>query len=125
MRGLGTARRWFGANGGCSLETGVTQTLQWMSLWLIAVTQVQFAYLAVAEADPIKSSAGGQSKVASDQHQPASSRAIATLAMTGCFLRSRNRHHCWCRRRLPACPRALSAGSTLVQRARIVGPGLR
>jgi hypothetical protein len=24
MRGLRTARRWFGANGGCSLGTGVT-----------------------------------------------------------------------------------------------------
>ena len=46
MRGLGTARRWFGANGGCSLGTGVTRRFDESLLWLIAVTQIQFAYLA-------------------------------------------------------------------------------
>jgi hypothetical protein len=60
--------------------------------------------------------------VASDQHQPASSRAIATLATSGFLPRSVKRRHRWLRRRLPACPRARRAGSTLAQRARIVGP---
>src|SRR5208282_4863451 len=125
IRGLVTARRWFGANGGCSLGSGVTSAICRVLLWLIAVTKVQFACLAgVQGTTPIKFG-GGYSKVASDQHQPASSRATATLATTRFFLRSLNRHHCWCRRRFPACPRALRAGSTLAQRARIVGPGLR
>jgi hypothetical protein len=34
------------------------------------------------------------SRTASDQHQPASSRATATLAMTGFFFRSVNFIHC-------------------------------
>jgi len=58
MRGLGTARRWFGANGGCSLGTGVTPVLQGILLWLIAVTQIQFAYLAVDRLTPIKFGGG-------------------------------------------------------------------
>ena len=49
---------------------------------LIAVTQIQFAYLAVTRLVPIKSSSAHQVKVANDQHQPANSRAIATLATT-------------------------------------------
>jgi hypothetical protein len=32
-------------------RTGVTSAVQGILLWLIAVTQIQFAYLAVAEAD--------------------------------------------------------------------------
>jgi hypothetical protein len=52
-------------------------------LLLKALTQVQFAYLAVTELSPIKSlGSAGYCRVASDQHQPASSRAIATLATT-------------------------------------------
>jgi hypothetical protein len=38
------------------------------------------------------------------RHQPASSRATAKLATNGFFLRSRNRHHCWCRRRFGMAP---------------------
>lgn len=95
MRGLGTARRWFGANGGCSLATGVTSAICRMLLWLIVVTQIQFAYLAVADADADQVIMGcDYSSVASDQHQPASSRAMATLATTRFFLRSLKRHHC-------------------------------
>src|SRR3974390_2845421 len=74
----------------------------------------------LAEADTDQVIFCGHCRVASDQHQPANSRAMATLATTWCFLRSLKRHHCWCSRRLPACPRALRAGSTLAQRARIV-----
>jgi hypothetical protein len=60
--------------------------------------------------------------VASDQHQPASSRAIATLATSGFLPRSVKPRHRLLSRRLPACPRARRAGSTLAQRARSVGP---
>ena len=45
---------------------------------------------------------GQGSMTAKDQHQPASSRAIATFATTGLFLRSVNCSHRSCRRRLPA-----------------------
>ncbi len=38
----------------------------------------------------------GSLGMAKDQHQPASSRAIATLAMTGFFLRVVNVCHRWC-----------------------------
>ena len=58
IRGLGTARRWFGANGGCSLGTGVTPVLKGILLWLIAVTQIQFAYLAAGRLAPIKLGGG-------------------------------------------------------------------
>jgi hypothetical protein len=58
IRGLGTARRWFGANGGCSLGTGVTPVLKGILLWLIAVTQIQFAYLAADRLAPIKLGGG-------------------------------------------------------------------
>src|SRR6476659_1715833 len=60
--------------------------------------------------------------VARDQHQPASSRAMATLATNGFLPRSVKLRHRLLRRRLPACPRARSAGSTFAQRARRVGP---
>src|SRR5689334_7148017 len=43
--------------------------------------------------------------MASDQHHPASSRAMATLAITGRFLRRLKVTQRWCRRRLPASPR--------------------
>lgn len=55
MRGLGTARRWFGANGGCSLGTGVATAIDRMLLLLIAFTQIQFTYLAADSLAPIKS----------------------------------------------------------------------
>jgi len=41
----------------------------------------------------------------SDQHQPASSRATATLAITGRFFLAVNCTHCQSNRSLPACPR--------------------
>ena len=45
------------------------------------------------------------SRTASDQDQPASSRAIAALATTGRFLRASKRAHRVCSRWLAACPR--------------------
>src|SRR5947209_3060403 len=48
--------------------------------------------------------------MASDQHHPASSRATATLAMTGFLLRAVKVSHRWWSRWLPAWPRALAAG---------------
>src|ERR1035437_7313816 len=62
---------------------------------------------------------------ARDQHQPASSRAIATLAMTGFFLRSVKVSHRWCSRWLPACPRARAAAGASSHLAFIATPGLR
>ena len=43
--------------------------------------------------------------IANDQHQPASSRAIAMFATAGRFFRSVNFIHWWCSRSLPAWPR--------------------
>jgi len=49
-----------------------------------------------------KQSGGGQSSMtANDQHQPASSRAIATLATVDRLRRARNPTHRLCKRRLP------------------------
>jgi hypothetical protein len=60
----------------------------------------------------IRTSVGSQpSRMANDQHQPASSRAIATLATTERFLRSSNLIQRSCRRRLAVCPRARPPGS--------------
>ena len=67
----------------------------------------------------------GYSSMASDQHQPASSRAIATLAMTGRFLRAWNSSQRSWSRRLPSCPRTRAAGGALSQRARIALLGVR
>jgi hypothetical protein len=47
---------------------------------------------------------------ARDQHQPASSRAIATLAMTGPFLLSMNLTQRTCSRRLPVSPQTRAVG---------------
>ena len=47
---------------------------------------------------------------------------MATLATSGFLPRSVKLRHRLLRCRLPACPRARSAGSTLAQRARSVGP---
>lgn len=49
---------------------------------------------------------GKSGMTASDQHQPASSRAIATLAITGRFLRASKPAQRACRRRLADRPRA-------------------
>jgi hypothetical protein len=86
---------------------------------------IAFAYLAVDRLAPIKL---GDDPLVQRGQRPAPAGQLAGGRYVGDhvgFLRSLNRHHCWCRRRLPACPRALSAGSTLAQQARIVGPGLR
>ena len=57
----------------------------------------------------------GQScMTASDQHQPASSRAMATSAMTGRFFRAVNTSQRWCNRWFPAWPRARAAAGALV-----------
>jgi hypothetical protein len=42
----------------CSLGTGVTPVLKGILLWLIAVTQIQFAYLAADRLAPIKLGGG-------------------------------------------------------------------
>src|SRR5450631_2019876 len=62
---------------------------------------------------------------ARDQHHPASSRAIATLATTGLFLRSLKCSHRWCSRWLPACPRARAAAGASSHLAAMVAPGVR
>jgi len=62
---------------------------------------------------------------ARDQHQPASSRTIATLAITGFFLRSVKWTHRWCNRWLPACPRARAAAGVSSHLALMAAPGVR
>lgn len=59
---------------------------------------------------------------ASDQHQPASSRATAALAVTGRLRRFRNPTHLPCRRRLPSSPRARAAAKLPVS---VKGPWAR
>ena len=68
---------------------------------------------------------GQSSMTARDQHQPASSRAIATFAITGSFLRSVKCSHRWCSRWLPACPRARAAAGASSHLAFILAPGVR
>ena len=62
------------------------------------------------------------SSTARDQHQRASSRATATLAMVGFLRRSMNFTHRWWSRRLPSSPRARAAAGACSQRSRMVLP---
>ena len=66
---------------------------------------------------------GYSSSRASDQHQPASSRAMAVLATVAFFLRSMYLTQRACRRRFPRSPRARAAGEANSQRSRMVLPG--
>ena len=66
---------------------------------------------------------GQSGMTASDQHQPASSRAIATLAITERFWRASNAFQRVCRRRLADWPRARAAGEARSQRRRSSAPG--
>ncbi len=69
---------------------------------LIAVSRVAPRAAARAASRSQLGCAGQSSSTASDQHQPASSRAIATLATTGRLPRSVKLAQRACRRRLPA-----------------------
>jgi hypothetical protein len=60
---------------------------------------------------------GHSSITARDQHQPASSRAMATLAITGLFLRSVKLTQRACSRRLPASPRIRAVGGASSQQS--------
>ncbi len=66
---------------------------------------------------------GQSGMTASDQHQPANSRAIATLAITGRFLRVSKPAQRRCSRRLAAWPLARAAGEAKSQRRRNSTPG--
>ena len=63
------------------------------------------------------------SMTANDQHQPASSRAIAALATTGRLRRSSKRSQRACKRRLAVWPRVRAAGEAAFQRRRMTSPG--
>src|SRR5665811_548083 len=76
--------------------------------------------LVIASVHPLPAQS---SMTARDQHQPASSRALATLAITGSFLRSLKCSHRWCSLWLPACPRARAAAGASSHLALIVAPG--
>ena len=65
------------------------------------------------------------SSTARDQAQPASSRATATSATAGRFLRAVKLCQRWCSRRLPSWPRARAAAGASSHRSRIVLPGTR
>lgn len=59
---------------------------------------------------------------AKDQHHPASSRAIATLAIVERFFRSSIRTQRLCNLRLLASPRARAAAGARSQRSRMILP---
>jgi hypothetical protein len=63
-----------------------------------------------------------QSRTASDQHQPASSRAMAVLAITGSLCRASNAAQRACRRRFARCPRSRATGSARSSRRRRSAP---
>ena len=65
----------------------------------------------------------GQSRTASDQHQPASSRATAVFATTARLCRASNDTHRECRRWLARCPRSRAAGVARSWRRRSVHAG--
>ena len=105
MRGLGTAGRWFGWSGPLSRDRASHQHS--VGRLLIVVSRV--APRAASPADrptPIGCGWLGQSRTARDQHQPASSRATATLAITWLLAAGVEPAPAWCSRRLPASPRA-------------------
>src|SRR3954452_19853771 len=81
-----------------------------VAVWGVAVSGVAVSGVAVS------------GRVASDQHQPASSRAMATQVTVWVFLRVLSWVQRACRRWLPACPRAWAAAGAWAQRARIVAP---
>src|SRR6266702_309272 len=118
IRGLSTAGR------AVRLERGrLSRVERRAGALLIAVSRVA-PRAAVTETLPGRSGSPNQSgMVASDQHQPASSRATATLAITGRFLRTVNVFQRWCRRWLPAWPRARAAAGAWSHRACIVALG--
>src|SRR5699024_2046752 len=106
MRGLVTAGRWFGWSRVrlSRIERGPSG-----SDLLIAVSRVA-PRAATSTCWGGKAVCEGQSSMtASDQHQPASSRAIAVVATVWRLFRSMKRTHLACRRLLPASPRALAA----------------
>ena len=100
MRGLVTAGRVFGWSGSACLGSSVAH-----AGLLIADSRV--APRAAANAWSTKQIVGGYSSItARDQHQPASSRAMATLAIAWRFFRRAVKvSQRWCSRRLPAWPR--------------------
>src|SRR5690349_19145440 len=105
MRGLVTARRWFGANGGCSLGTGITPK----SVWLIAVTQVQFAYLAVG-------------MTGADQVMVVATTALWPVTNTIRPARVRSRH--WPRRGASCVRRSGTTADAIVGCQRAHGPSV-
>ena len=118
MRGLVTAGRWFGRNGTACLddERGPDRA-----------THRCFAGRSSRcdHSAHRRTSVGVrrvQSKMARDQHQPDSSRAIATLATVLRLRRSMNVTHRWCSRRLPSSPRARAAAGARSHRSRMVLP---
>src|SRR3954453_18745859 len=99
-----------GGGGGCGGGWGGVG-----GVWGVAVSGVAVAGVAV-------SGVAVSGRVASDQHQPASSRAMATQVTVWVFLRVLSWVQRACRRWLPACPRAWAAAGAWAQRARIVAP---
>jgi hypothetical protein len=116
LRGLATAGRGFGWIASACLGSSVD-----LRGLLIVVSRVDPR---LPPLDSRRKQIGGDqsSMTARDQHQPASSRAIATLATVGRLPRSRKPIHLPCRRRLPSSPRARAAADAWSHRARITAP---
>ena len=117
IRGLATAGRVFGWIASACLASSVDPRGL-----LIGVSRVDPRAATTGLGEEARSDSDQSSITASDQHQPASSRAIATLATVGRFRRSRNPTHLPCRRRLPSSPRARAAGEARFHRDRITAP---
>lgn len=118
IRGLDTAGRWVGGHRGCVSRIERHRGHGIIPWWLIAVSQVggltrapglspQASHYGrgpglIHSARRFTSGAGVSSRVASDQHHPASSRAMATLATEARLPRAWKRSHRECSRRLLA-----------------------
>ena len=111
---LDTAGRWFGWSGTAWLASSGTPSG-------LLIERPRIAPRA-ATSRCLERSRSGHSMTASDQHQPASSRAIATLATVCRLRRSLNLTHRWCSRRLPSSPRARAAAGARSHRSRMVFP---
>src|SRR5680860_749862 len=116
MRGLATAGRRYGAEQTACLVSSVAPR---RGVLLIVPSRVAPGAATASVAD--EPDCGGlvvhwSAITARDQHQPASSRAMATLASTGFFSRASKRAHRWCRRWLAASPRATAAAGASAQR---------
>lgn len=123
IRGLVTAGRCFGRSVTAGLMTSVAPTMMVsLSSGLLIASSRVTPRAASSSLVVVKDSlvSAHVSITARDQHQPASSRAIAALAVFEFFFRSMNPTHRWCSLWLPSSPLARTGADARSSRERSV-----